>query len=166
MRPISSMIAQPPILVSELIDASSATWREDVVRTSFVPFDAEAILRIPLCTRRIEDFWACGADRRGRFSVSSVYKMLIKTKIQRENWLENVQGQSDTSIEEQIWTKLWNITVPSKIKNFLWRLGQNLMPTSDVLHHRHMATSSVCAICSSEDNWKHVLFECMLARSV
>lgn len=63
MRPIVSLVNDKPHLVSELIDSSSAIWREDKVRTVFLPVDANIILRIPLCTRHVQDFWAWGEDK-------------------------------------------------------------------------------------------------------
>ena len=55
-RPITSLIQNPPQRVSELIEQSTATRKEEVVRSVFTPFDTEAILKIPIFTRRIEDF--------------------------------------------------------------------------------------------------------------
>lgn len=77
-----------PRLVSELIDNTTATWREDRVREVFTPIDAEAILKIPLCTRNVGDFWASNGDCKGHFSVRSSYNLIIKLKMGRESWLE------------------------------------------------------------------------------
>ena len=54
MKPISSQVPNPPRKVAELIDPTSApaVWREDLIREVFVPVDAEAILRIPICTKK------------------------------------------------------------------------------------------------------------------
>lgn len=57
-RPITSLVPQPPIEVSELIDHTSSSWNVNLVRSVFIPTDAAAILQIPLCTRQMEDFWA------------------------------------------------------------------------------------------------------------
>ena len=92
MRPIASLVQDKPTLVSELIDRSSASWREEKVREVFIPLDVESILRIPLCTRRVSDFWAWGEDDRGVFSVRSVYKFLLGTKLRNESLLLPVGG--------------------------------------------------------------------------
>jgi hypothetical protein len=47
-----------PMLVSELIDATSATWDQQKLQAHLLPADVEAILNIPLCTRRQDDVWA------------------------------------------------------------------------------------------------------------
>ena len=35
-----------------------------------------------------------------------------------------------------------------------------------MLHHRNISTTSVCAFCSAQDDWKHALIDCVMARSV
>lgn len=131
MRPITSLIPNPPQYVSDLIESSSASWREDLVRSVFLPVDAEKILKIPVSTKRVADFWAWGEDSRGLFSVSSVYRMLVRIKINRENCLGHAGRQSDLITEQKSWTALWGIKVPSKIKNFLWRLCHESLPTGE-----------------------------------
>ena len=56
-RHIYSLVHNPPEKVVQLIDATSATWTENLVRSLFTHIDAEEILRIPLCRRRVGDFW-------------------------------------------------------------------------------------------------------------
>ena len=73
-RPIACLIDDPPRLVAELIDHTSSTWNENLVRSVFIPLDAEAILQSPLCTRQVDDFWAWAEERKGFFSVRSAYK--------------------------------------------------------------------------------------------
>ena len=55
-RPLTSLVQHPPHKVSELINSTTCSWNEQLVRATFVPIDAETILQIPLCTRQIEDF--------------------------------------------------------------------------------------------------------------
>ena len=35
-----------------------------------------------------------------------------------------------------------------------------------VLHRRNMPATSVCAFCTAQDDWKHALIDCVMARSV
>ena len=69
-RPITSLVANPPRYVSELMLPATASWNEEVIRKVFLPIDAEAILRIPVCTRNIDDFWAWYPEKKGNFTVS------------------------------------------------------------------------------------------------
>ena len=75
-RPLTSLKSVPPTKVSELINSTTSSWDEQLVRSVFIPIDAEAILAIPLCTRQVEDFWAWSEDRRGIFTVRSAYKTI------------------------------------------------------------------------------------------
>jgi hypothetical protein len=94
MNPITSLLMQPPQLVSELIDETSGRWREDMICQCFLPIDVAAILSIPLCTRRQTDFRAWNYDSKGIFLVRSAYRMMINTKIRRENYFD---GNTDSS---------------------------------------------------------------------
>lgn len=165
-RPFTAPSPNAPVCVAQLIDGTSATWKEELVRASFTQVDAEAILRIPMCTRRIPDFWAWHEEARGRFTVRSAYRMILRIKHAHEAQLDGSGGTSYDVNETSKWTMLWNIQVPSKLKVFVWRLAQQSMPTRTVLKHRHMATEDTCAICGAVDTWKHALVLCPMAASV
>ena len=122
-------------------------------------------MRIPLCTRRVEDFWAWSREKRGNFTVRSAYRMIQNTKLNRENWLYGAEGTSGND-EGSSWSSLWKTEVPNKIRVFLWRLARESIPRHDILHHRHMATSPACQLCGAADSWRHALLECALSRSV
>jgi hypothetical protein len=47
-----------PRLVSDYIDASTASWKAYLISKFFLLMDAEVIIGIPLCTRIQEDFSA------------------------------------------------------------------------------------------------------------
>ena len=55
-RPIASLVPLPPLHVSELIETTTTSWRVELIRSVFTPIDAEAILHIPICMRRVDDF--------------------------------------------------------------------------------------------------------------
>jgi hypothetical protein len=88
MRPIASLSDEPPQFVSELIDASSASWKQDRIQECFVHADCDVILGMPLCTRNISDFWSWNFDKCGIFTVTSTYRLLVNIKNRREAWLE------------------------------------------------------------------------------
>ena len=93
----------------QLIDATSATWNENLVRSLLTHFDAEEILRIPLCTRRVGDFWGWHEDPRGTFSVGSANRMILRTKHSREAWLYEEDGTSYEHQETKKWSMIWHM---------------------------------------------------------
>uniref|UniRef100_A0A452XY77 Reverse transcriptase zinc-binding domain-containing protein n=1 Tax=Aegilops tauschii subsp. strangulata TaxID=200361 RepID=A0A452XY77_AEGTS len=166
MRPIVSLLAQPPQYVSELIDSANARWNVPLLEQVFLPYDTAAIQRIPICTRNFKDFWSWGFEKNGIFSVRSAYRMIVATKTRREDWLDQRAGTSNTAAVEKSWEFLWGVTVPAKIKVFLWRLAQQSIPTEDVRKHRKMSTNDLCSVCGMQDSWRHSLIECNMARCV
>jgi hypothetical protein len=152
MRPFTSIKANPPQLVSKLIDETSASWNEAKIHEFFLPMDVLAIMSIPLSTRRQADFIAWNFDSRGIFSVRSAYRMMVNLKISRENYFEGNTSSSSSGADEKGWTTLWKTPVPSKLRVFLWRLAQQSLPIADLLHHRHMSTTSTCHICGEVDS--------------
>ena len=166
LRPVACLKEDPPIKVSDFIDETAACWNLPKLQEFFQPMDIELIRSIPVCTRRLDDFWSWHYERTGVFSVRSAYRMLAETRRRREAWLEGTSSSSDHRGEEKSWKMLWHIQVPSKIKVFLWRLAKQSIPTADVRHRRNMADNSSCVLCGVVDSWRHSLLECVASRSV
>lgn len=124
LLPFLSRVAEPPQLVSELIDQANKTWKVDRVRQVFLPMDADVILSIPSCTSPMQYFWSWHYDRKGVFSVRSAYKLLVATRIRREGWIAESVGPSSMEAEKKGWTSLWKLSVPLKLKFFVWRLAR------------------------------------------
>lgn len=80
MRPITCLVDNPPMFVSELIDNTSTTWRDDVIQQFFYPVDAAAIKSIPICTRPTGDFWAWQLKNKGCLSMRSACSILVNTR--------------------------------------------------------------------------------------
>lgn len=106
MRPVISRVADPPQMVSELIDSTNARWNSDLVNDIFLPYDSLAIFQIPICTQNIFYFWAWNYEKSGVFSVRSSYHMITMTKKRREDWLESREGSLDNSTTKKSWTSL------------------------------------------------------------
>lgn len=135
MRPITSLLHNPPQYVIELIHQSTGDWNRELVHNTIIDFDAGAILAIPLCTRAMGDFWSWSHHSKGIFTVRSAYRMLVFAKHWCEAWLEGRGDYSNADAEQRSWCKLWKVQVPSKIRIFLWRHAQQSIPSTDLIHH-------------------------------
>jgi hypothetical protein len=167
LRALHPRSGNPPELVADLMNEAEKSWnREQVLQHMQAP-DAFPVLRIPLSSRNIPDTWAWHYERSGNFSVRSAYRLLVDTKRRREDWLEGRPGTSNTDGTKKQWCRLWKSSVPSKLKNFAWRLARNSIPTEAVRCARKMMDSSQCAICNcAEDTWRHALVDCNMAKAV
>ena len=74
-------------MVSSLIDPMTRSWKPGVVRALFLPFEADTILKIPLCYNLPEDKLIWMGNKRGDFTVKSAYFVAVKildTKVDGE----------------------------------------------------------------------------------
>lgn len=69
MKPIVSLGSNPMVMVSDLIDSTSASWKKEVLEHNFVAIDVKVILGIPLCTKNMEDFLRRNYEKKGSFST-------------------------------------------------------------------------------------------------
>lgn len=166
LRGCSRLPALRPIprfgsVITSILAPRAGMWRS--FNSSSFPWTWTSI---PLSTRIQSDSWAWQFEKNGIFTVRSAYRLFVKTKLEKEAWLEGRASSSDAEGDGRNWTKLWKVKVPSKIRVFLWRLAQHSLPTGDLLAHRHMADSATCAICGESDSWRHSLISCTLVRCV
>uniref|UniRef100_A0A2N9EDK8 Reverse transcriptase zinc-binding domain-containing protein n=1 Tax=Fagus sylvatica TaxID=28930 RepID=A0A2N9EDK8_FAGSY len=148
--------------VSMLIKEDSNTWDVDRVGALFSPWEAKVICNIPLPPSRKGDrlFW--NESNSGLFTVKSAYYL------QRNRELVDVVGEcSQMDRERNFWKFLWSLSLPPKIKAFLWRACTGILPTNGLLWSRHMRRDGLCECCKQEvESDGHALWSCMVANDV
>lgn len=74
--------------VFALINPKTASWKSDIIHEVFLPFDAEAMLSIPLSPTLPEDRLIWAVTLTGRFSVSSAYRItrIVMDEIKAFAW--------------------------------------------------------------------------------
>ena len=111
-------------MVSSLIDENSKWWKPDLVKSLFLQFEANEILKIPLNHSLPEDSLIWLGNRKGSFTVKSAYyvdKELVE--------LEAASASSSNHLASPFWKKIWQVNVPSKVKIFAWRVCLDGLPT-------------------------------------
>ena len=117
--------------VDKLIKEDSRTWDDDVIDGLFAPGEAAIIKSIPLSRFPTEDkvFWPW--TQTGKYNCKSGYRFL-----QHE---DDVSGATEALAEDRIfWRSIWDLRVPNKIKNFLWRASREAVPTKENLQRRYI----------------------------
>ncbi|XP_031120872.1 uncharacterized protein LOC116024110 [Ipomoea triloba] len=143
--------AMPPelngSLVSGLINPSSGTWDDQILRDIFNPIDVERILQIPV-SPHYEDSWFWLGDPKGSYSVKHGYRRMIGD-------FEIAPGNFDK------WLHLWKIKCPAKWRTFVWRALSNTLPTTINLIIKRVEVDPSCPMCRiSHENTMHSLVLC------
>jgi hypothetical protein len=67
--------------VSQLIDHQNHTWKEELVRSIFLPHDADIVLSIRLPSYNETDFISWTLENHGFFTVKSAYNLALDLKL-------------------------------------------------------------------------------------
>lgn len=66
-----------------------------------------------------------------------------------------------------LWRKVWEMKLPSKVLNFLWRLCRGCLPTNAALREKLVDLDVRCPWCYKEPETDvHVFFLCDFAKTV
>ncbi|KAL5575992.1 hypothetical protein UlMin_017691 [Ulmus minor] len=155
-------ISSPRVLekfdkVSSLITASGS-WDSNLIRASFHPDEAEAILSLPLPRRKIPDSFLWHYDKSGHYTVRSGYWLATKRKS---------VPSSFTSSHTSWWKRFWRLRSPPKIRIFLWKAYYNWIPSLVNLAKHGVPTQKRCPNCNETDNTTlHALWGCKTLESL
>lgn len=82
--------------------------------------------------------------------------------------LLDLQSQNNHSLpptEKKLWSSIWKIKPPPKIKHFIWRTLSGALAVKERLQTRGIPVDSTCLGCSlASESICHVLFQCDKAR--
>ncbi|KAH9724450.1 reverse transcriptase domain-containing protein [Citrus sinensis] len=144
--------------VAELIDARNQ-WKADLILEHFNKEDAAAIMRIPLLRSPKMDEVCWHFDKKGMYTVKSGYQIALRLK-----YPDIPSTSEDCSC---YWKAIWRLELPEKIKIFLWRAAQNMLPTVENLWKKKVTASPLCQICRrSVETISHALIECKTAGKI
>lgn len=69
--------------------------------------------------------------------------------------------------DRKFWKFLWSLSLPSKVKMFIWRACVGILLTNALLWGRHMQKDGLCSCCVQEvESVSHVLWSCPAANDV
>ncbi|KAG8481351.1 hypothetical protein CXB51_026276 [Gossypium anomalum] len=140
--------------VTELIDGNTRIWREDLIRTTFEPDDADRILCIPLANEAHPDMTFWREEHSGEFTVRSAYKML-------QNQSSTTYPMDSHTMALPFYKQLWELQLPNKIKILAWKVSWNFIPTMVNLHQRRVVPTAICPRCrTGTENLRHFFVEC------
>jgi hypothetical protein len=150
--------------VAEIIDPITNSWDVGLIKQTFLPEDADIILRIPIQGHK-EDFIAWHVDKKGIFSVKSAYKIAVNSR-DRESRAGLTSSSADGENGNFNWKKL-SLPLPGKVLHFLWRVTTYTLPLRMKLHHRGIQLDTRCPLCFrfNEDEG-HYFLKCKKVKGV
>ena len=158
----AQQVLDPKETVSTLINDDSQKWNIDLIYSIFSNWEAQIICAIPLPPRKKPDrlFW--NDTKSGLFTVKSAYHLQFKFKA-----AERVGERSNAGGDRKFWKFIWALSIPAKVKNFLWRACLGILPTYEMLHQRHMRDNGLCPGCTQViESVAHSLWTCPVANDV
>jgi len=142
--------------INSLMNLHAKSWNELAVRQVFSVDIANKILHTPLIPQVDADRIIWKAERNGRYSVRSAYRPCVSELVDSSHlWRPGY------------WTGIWNLQVPPKVKNLIWRICRGCLPTRVRLLDKGVNCSTNCASCDSEfEDSAHVFFNYPFATQV
>ena len=129
-------------MVSSLIDEDTKWWKANTIKALFLPFEANSILKIPLCYNLPDDELIWVGNKRGSFTVKSAYYIAAKIVDSSE------EGESSImDARSQLWKKMWHLKISAKVHIFAWRTCMNALPTMQNLKLRGVNTACFFPLC-------------------
>ena len=120
--PTTFKVISPPFdfgdfpMVLSLIDKDTKWWKDNVIYSLFLPFEANTILlidSIPLSYNLPKDSLIWTGNKHGTFAVKSAYHIALSMVIPPD------EGEcSSNSSNSLIWKRIWHQKVPPKLKVF------------------------------------------------
>lgn len=136
---------------------SSTSWDMNKLKNIFLPFEVEAIIRIPLLGNNISDSRFQKPKKLGRYSIKSGYWNHF-TKISNMNIGEAKGSFSSTNT---FWNKIWSSNIPPKVKIFIWKATQDIIAMEYNLANHQVPCEPRCILCGYfKADSTHALFFC------
>jgi hypothetical protein len=138
------------VAVQSLINTTSKEWNVGVIEQVFSHADSRRILDTPLIDQVTEDKLIWKAERNGFYSVKSAYRLCV-----------DVLTDSSHLRKGGYWQGIWRLKVPPKVRNLIWRICRDVVPTRRRLQDKGVQCPLSCVVCNgSEEDLDHILFNC------
>jgi hypothetical protein len=165
--PLTSLIHSPHqnldanSRVNTLIDSTSGWWNVQLLQTIFREDEIARICCICPSPIPIPDTLIWQGTANGQFSVKSAY--LLEQARKNQSMGECSKAGADGTF----WQKLWKVEAPGVVKNFLWKVGNDLLPTKLNLFKKKIVSEPCCPICAQEpEDAIHILWKCKSSMAV
>jgi hypothetical protein len=117
-RPPNSPSLLNNMKVKDLMRPGAKVWNEEVIMSLFDSVTVDNILRTPLVNSVRRDAMCWRLENDDEYSVRSAYRPYFNSAGIKER--HGVEGN---------WRQIWRAKLPPKVKNLLWSIARNCLPT-------------------------------------
>ncbi|KAH1122314.1 hypothetical protein J1N35_005474 [Gossypium stocksii] len=148
--------------VDELINMDSGTWKKDMIFKICDESQARWIINIPIVACCTPDILVWGYDASSEFSVKNGYRTLITKVFQ----LTDSTLITDVN-DKNLYTSIWELQIPAKVKIHLWRTLKNYVPHFSNLVRRQLRVDNIFLLCKeASEDLHHLLWFCSVLRQL
>ncbi|KAM6577771.1 hypothetical protein CsatB_029608 [Cannabis sativa] len=140
--------------VNSLMKTDAIEWDDEVILDVLTERDQTLVFKIPLSQHYVNDTWYWMNEDHGLFTVKSAYGLQ-----------QQIKGNIDMAANSGFWKQLWQLKLPPKVLDFLWRASTNCLPTRFQLMTKHVPINTLCPFCNAApETALHVLVRCPFAQ--
>jgi len=141
--------------VCSLIDPLTSRWKTNVLGEYFDPVEVEMISRLIPSPLLREDRLIWRGTKHGVFTVRNAYYLELERRLANK-------GECSRKLDIQsFWKFLWNLPLPSVVKNFVWKVCNDILPTKVSLLQRKVVEDPFCPFCLIHpETPSHLLWTC------
>ncbi|KAL6125577.1 hypothetical protein ACLB2K_073633 [Fragaria x ananassa] len=144
---------------------SPSMWDVIFIQNHFLPVDADKILSIPVCEKSGSDVAIWHYTNDGYYTVKSGYWLAMELKQVGKS--TSSSGEKGETNSNSVWSIIWGLSVPNKVKLFLWRACHAFLPCVERLFKRKVCSSDICSRCGgASESVLHSLWACRIAQKV
>lgn len=120
----------------------SNCWDVNKINELFLPFEAEAIQKIPIAMSRKQDSRYWKFEKKGVYSVRSGYWR----NYLNQSGTYHPEDLGECSTKDQLWTRIWNLKIPPKVKKIVWKAAHDAIATEANLHHHRVTPGALFVV--------------------
>ena len=151
----------PEIKISLLINSHTRNWDMDLLQALFRLEEVKLIRSIPLGNVSTRDKIVWSHSQSSVYSVKSGYYFFSKDRYMLND------GSVSSKQSQKLWKLIWSLSVPAKVRNFMWRTTKNAIPVKTNLVKRKVLLEASCDHCHLHPEIvMHALWSCQCLTEV
>ena len=146
------------LMVSDILTRKSREWNQEKI-DNLLPELSSLILALRPSVLGAHDSFIWPLQKSGNYTAKLGYYSIQNLKNQST---QRLLGENTCNWKKLIWTP----TMSPKLMFFLWKVGNNALPTGENLQKRGLLINTTCARCGEVESISHILFLRRYAKDV